>query len=134
MSASLSQGLDPNDQTPQAMFVRYWPGELTVYIVRFRSVELLLDAVRHNERVPQFATMKDPECPPFVCIDGKIKTAHRCLMERVIDASELERAKPATSAKQNIKFAPCTCGIIKGDCACTVQKDGKRGPGNFEED
>lgn len=120
---SASQFLDPELNVPQVMFCRHDGPELTVFIVRFRTIELALDAVRHNERVQSFATMKDIECPPFVCHDGTIKTAHRLLMDRAITTLRARRTE----------FAPCTCGLIKGGCACIVQKDGKRRPGNFEE-
>lgn len=84
---SRSAYLDPDDPKAQVLFHRtkvvphdglpalgYQPTA-----IRFRSLDDALFALRHNERVPQFARMNNPDYPPFLCWGGRIAKAWRML-------------------------------------------------------
>jgi hypothetical protein len=103
--------LDPHDATPQVLFVRDTLDKLsdvTVQVIRFRSHDDAKAAILHNERVGTFYTMDDPSFAPFITVAGSIMTAYRWLY----------KAAGGTGLTKKPVFAPCTCGIIKGDCNC----------------
>lgn len=86
------QFLDVDDPAPQVLFhkthlvahdglpnIEHEPA-----IIRFRSLDDALFALRHNERVPQFARMGNPDFPPFLCWGGTIKKAWRFLTDNAM--------------------------------------------------